>query len=178
MIPHTCVKNAYKMVVSILVPTGYTEPSSKLYLQLNITANIVEGNYLLLFYQQYKMYNIYCNNYFHWLLFTVKSTDDMSSFCVASNIEFDTSNSQLTSESSNTIPLFLNDGKYWYGNIISCCWHYGMDYALSMDFLSISIYVNAYFKFLYNCKSQHMNVRSNISFHYAIYYTSYINYHK
>jgi hypothetical protein len=65
MIPHTCVKNAYEMVVSILVPTGYTEPSPKLYLQLNITANIVEGNYLLLFYQQYKMYNIYCNNYFH-----------------------------------------------------------------------------------------------------------------
>lgn len=88
------------------------------------------------------------------------------------------SNSQLTSESSNTIPLFLNDGKYWYGNIISCCWHYGMDYALSMDFLAISIYVNAYFKFPYNCKSQHMNVRSNISFHYAIYYTSYINYYK
>jgi hypothetical protein len=53
-----------------------------------------------------------------------------------------------------------------------------MDYALSMDFLAISIYVNAYFKFPYNCKSQHMNVRSNISFHYAIYYTSYINYHK
>ena len=49
MIPHTCVENAYKMVVSILVPTGYTEPSPKLYLQLNITANIVEGNYLLLF---------------------------------------------------------------------------------------------------------------------------------
>lgn len=46
MIPQTCVKNAYKMVVSILVPTGYTEPSPKIYLQLNITTNIVEGNYL------------------------------------------------------------------------------------------------------------------------------------
>ena len=46
MITRKCVTNAYGMVVSILVPTGYTEPSPKEYLQLVITGRkvVTQGN--------------------------------------------------------------------------------------------------------------------------------------
>jgi hypothetical protein len=45
-ITRKCVTNAYRMVVSILAPIGYTEPSPKEYLQLVITGRkaVTQGN--------------------------------------------------------------------------------------------------------------------------------------
>ena len=154
MIPHTCVKNAYKMVVSILVPTGYTEPSPKIYLQLNITTNIVEGNYLWLFSSN----TIFIVLIFASIGYCLSSNPHMTchSFVSSVILNLTPSHFQLTSASLRIQYHYsLNNGEYWYSshklgrlNNTFCWWHYGVDYTLSMDFLAISIYVNAYFKFV------------------------------